>query len=320
MKKLFLILACTFFVGSMYAQSLPLPDGSFENWTEKKSYDKTPYHEIDGNFWATLNFLSTLPPELSTGPITAFREAGRTGGFCAKIVSKTMIFGLDSVTKIPLFLPGVIGNVNVKFETQSATFGRPFAARPDTLKGYFKYESVDKDSAEIYIEMYKFENKRRKVVGRGNFICRETVKDWTSFAIPVLYTNDGMPDSITILAVASAGYNFDTLFNCKGHDNSTLWVDDFSLVYSGVGIENQKTTSVGLYPNPAKESIQIKANSDFNGAIFTIYDMSGRSIKQVQLDGQNAEINISEMNNGMYVYRIQKGATTLNAGKLTVAK
>ena len=69
------------------------------------------------------------------------------------------------------------------------------------------------------------------------------------------------------------------------------------------GIE-ELSSSFKIYPNPA--STEIKITSQLNGeADVRIYDMTGRCVKDIHVnDMNNATINISDIDNGLYLINI----------------
>ena len=71
------------------------------------------------------------------------------------------------------------------------------------------------------------------------------------------------------------------------------------------------TTSFGIYPNPA--SSEVKITTDMNGeADVNIYDMTGRKVKSLRVDDiNNATINISDMEKGVYLININGKVETL---------
>ena len=69
------------------------------------------------------------------------------------------------------------------------------------------------------------------------------------------------------------------------------------------GIE-ELSSSFNIYPNPASSEINI--TSQLNGeANVKIYDMTGRCVKETRISNiNNATINISDIDNGLYLINI----------------
>ena len=122
-------------------------DPGFDYWETGQGQDTVTYDDLMDPFWGSLNFLATLPPEMFTGPVTLFKEAGRSGeaeDFAPRMESSSMVFGGEGVE---LFIPGVVGTITVDIANIDATLGYPFTSRPLGMKGYMKYAPVNGDSA-----------------------------------------------------------------------------------------------------------------------------------------------------------------------------
>lgn len=301
------------------AQNEPLPDGKFDYWKTGNQYGNAgTYDDLANPFWESLNILATLPPDMFTGPVTLFKDKGRSsadGDFAPKMKSDFLKFGENK----EIFLPGVVGAFTVLIDEQSAAFGRPFDSRPKAIKGYMKYAPVNGDSASIFVEVYKYNEAAgiRQIVGRVEKIFHDAVEDWTAFELPIVYNNDMTPDSITVLFVSSAGYNFDDLFECKGQIGSTLWVDDVEFVYENAANEiNPVLASSALYPNPS-------ANGVFNlnvkaACSMEVFSVSGQLLMQKALATAGAyTVDLSRFAPGVYYIRLSnaQGAATLKAIK-----
>ncbi len=315
MKKTILFLGVlSLLMGKSMAQNQALPDGKFEQWEQGKLYgDAGTYDDLAHPFWTSLNILATLPPDLFTGPVTLFKDKGRSGAdddFAPKLVSDFLHFGADK----EIFLPGVVGAMTVLIDEQTATFGRPFRSRPTALKGYMKYLPVNGDSASIFVKVYKYneEGGKRVTIGQVEQIFHDSVKDWTAFELPIEYHADMEPDSITVLFVSSAGYDFDDLFNCKGQVGSTLWVDDVEFVYEGdepgpsTNNENTVLAASKLYPNPSFNGIfNLNVQEACSMEVFAI---SGQSVMQQNLMAAGTyTVDLSRFAPGVYYIRLTNG-------------
>ncbi|MDA3893586.1 MAG: RICIN domain-containing protein [Salinivirgaceae bacterium] len=66
-------------------------------------------------------------------------------------------------------------------------------------------------------------------------------------------------------------------------------------------VEDNAMDNVLLYPNPANNSISVKANDTYHTAI--IYGVTGKLIKQANLN-ESKTINIENLNNGLYIVNV----------------
>ncbi len=321
-KTLMMLFVLSFLTGMAMAQNEALPDGKFEYWKQELTYDKTPYDDVANPFWASLNMLSTLSPDMFTGPVTLFKDKGRSGAegdFAPKMVSNFLKFGQDK----EIFLPGVVGAITVLTDKQSAQFGRPFTSRPKSIRGYMKYAPVNNDSASIFVELYKYnpDTKVRRMIGRVEQHYKSAVSDWTKFDLTIRYTSDDTPDSATVLFVSSAGYRFDSLFECKGQIGSTLWVDDCEFVYADgstgeqpdtpTAIETVQALKVSVYPNPATDELNLFVEED--GQLI-LMNQAGQMVRRQAVTAGENRLNIGELRAGFYTYQVI-GAQKSGSGK-----
>ena len=295
MKKTILFLgALSLLMGKSMAQNQPLPDGKFEQWEQGKLYgDAGTYDDLANPFWKSLNILATLSPDMFTGPVTLFKDKGRSdaeGDFAPKMQSDYLKFGEDK----EIFLPGVVGAMTVLIDDQTAVFGRPFKSRPTAIKGYMKYEPVNGDSASIFVEVYKYNEAvgRRQIIGRVEQIYKEKVEEWTVFELPLSYMSDIEPDSITVLFVSSAGYDFSDLFNCKGQIGSTLWVDDVEFVYSATPAETVQTPTFSVAAGEVEKGTKVAISCATQDA--KIYYTTDGSTPSASSTEYTTEITIEE--------------------------
>jgi hypothetical protein len=323
MKKFTLILFILSFVAIQAQTFEPLPDGNFEEWTTGNTHPShdvfhgDPYDELANPFWTTLNLLSTLEPEMSTGPVTVFKVDGRSG-YAPKAISDTLWVGLEK-----LFLPGVFGAFTLDITNKTAHFGRPYHSRPDSLVGYMKYIPVAGDSASIFVELYKEIQGQRVTIGKVEQIFHNEISDWTRFSLPIEYIYDEVPDSISVLFVASAAYNFKDLFTCKGTPGSTIWADECRFIFNNqASIEDIKTVkhSALVYPNPTSGDVFVKTQIPVRKARIEILDVKGSVVKTQELSGVNTSIDLRSLKSSLYLYRIIDGGKVIESGRINLIK
>jgi len=94
------------------------------------------------------------------------------------------------------------------------------------------------------------------------------------------------------------------------------WSTAITAQTTNVGIENWLSNSVSLYPNPAKEYVDIRVDGEVNVKGIAVYDVYGKVIRTVV--GANnysplpTRINVSGLANGMYFVRVttEEGVVT----------
>lgn len=232
-----------------------LPNGSFESW-QQISNKWYPYGSGETQFWDTANKglgTSTQP----TGFTETNLRAGTTG---------TRAVEMKAVTYLGQFAAGNLytgsfGNITLSPMGANVNFGRPFAGRPSSLKGWYKASPGtitnakaasgkavgDPDEYQIYVMLTNWTAPR--VVNTGNLSTlidfnadyvigvgqisdtgvdtKLPVEEWTEFNIPITYKKQNVtPTYIVVVACISRFADYLT-----GSINSKLWIDDFEFVY-----------------------------------------------------------------------------------------
>ena len=258
----------SFTTGEADAQTA-LQNGGFEDWCTIQTqglFGKVntayPNASADVNFWDTsntgANTMSTNDPTSSvTSPIVS-------GTHAAKLESKKVVIAFAAAS----LYTGTFGSVQMSSMSATLNFGQPFTSRPIALHGYYQYTpaNVDNvgdnlpadatvsegnpDECSIYIAMakkaYEIDNSKPDTFidfeGDDNIIAYGTIEGdyvktngaangYTEFTIPLQYKESqfgAIPTHIIIVCSASKYGDYFT-----GGEGSTLYVDDFSLVYEG---------------------------------------------------------------------------------------
>lgn len=203
-------------------------EGKLEPFVRK---DEEKYYDTKNLTYVTLNNLYSLDGGgLPPGPLTAFRDTDhKEGQYSIKLVSDDFPLGDSAV-----FIPGVVGTVKVNLSafttdiSKLALFGTPYTGNDNHLTFWYKYQPVNNDSAMVYVETSKWDNAEKKRISlkKTEKQFNTAVSEWTKCELSLDQFEQGVPDSIIILFVSSAGFDFNNLFGCKGQEGSALWIDD----------------------------------------------------------------------------------------------
>ncbi|MCM1041970.1 MAG: T9SS type A sorting domain-containing protein [Bacteroides sp.] len=321
MKKMILLLGLApLFVGSVVAQNDTIEDGKFAYWEQKTGTEGVKYDELSAPFWTSLNQLASLPADMFTGPVTMFKDPGRSGAvndYAPRMVANQMLFGDSGM----IFLPGVIGTIDVVFEKLTARTGRAFSSRPKAIRGYMKCAPVNGDSANIYVGLSRYNKTTgtRQVIGMVDKSYKETISEWTEFNLPIQYRSDDIPDTVIVLFVSSGGYdrNFKNLLHCQGQLGSMISVDDVEFVYDNVANEtNEVLAGSKLYPNPSVSGVFNLNVGEACG--MEVFSVSGQLIMQKNLaTAGEYTVDLSRFAPGVYYIRLSNndGMAALKAIK-----
>jgi len=82
------------------------------------------------------------------------------------------------------------------------------------------------------------------------------------------------------------------VYGCVGTSNSINWI------FPGIAIP-VSVTDIMMYPNPARDLLNIKFNTSYENLLLQIFDISGRLVKSEEITGDQT-INISSLDEGAY--------------------
>lgn len=233
-------------------------NASFEEWSEstvklfttgdKEQQTYYPW-KADGNQWwdtnnsQTVISWGTLDPDpanwFSKQTYKSFPSVSYVSGRKGMAVQMMLIAVSSSATgtTAPSAKIGLGKIFTGVYEGQQ---GRPFQSRPDSLKFWYKYESVNSDNFKVYISMKNGDT----VIGEGTFTSSESKTDWAECAVDITYSRtDLVADTIYIEFVSASDTEKWKYANNIGdivyggdktadvHRGSILTVDDLELIY-----------------------------------------------------------------------------------------
>lgn len=87
---------------------------------------------------------------------------------------------------------------------------------------------------------------------------------------------------------------------------------EFLITGWAVGLkENNAAREFSFYPNPVKDRLQIRFNSREPMTI-EVYNVLGTKVKSIVHQGSESEINVSDLQNGIYFIRYKNGNQTVS--------
>ena len=282
-----------FAIGALFictvAGAQVIPNGSFENWTSQAG---GIYQDPTG--WGTYNFASIT----GTAPATATKVAGiNSGTFAVKLETAIEDFNNDSEDDT-LLGTTFLGDLN--FLAGTFVDGAAFTARPDSLIAWYKYAPATGDDMGIRLTLSKWNpaTQTRDEIATAEYIDPMAVTNYTRKAIALVYSSTLIPDTLSLALSAST---------ITPQDGSTLWVDEVSFVTnSTAGLSPKQETPVLIYPNPAKESVNITLAKD---ASIIIYNALGMQIDTMKATaGKTLTISTAKFDNGVYLLKTDSGS------------
>ncbi|MEX2483971.1 MAG: PCMD domain-containing protein [Brumimicrobium sp.] len=275
-----------------------LQNGDFESWEDSGTAEHEPTN------WSSLKtsddgFLSGMAPEVLS------QDAGRNGGFCAK---------LEVIEVSGINANGILtnGRVHADFNPENgyvftdagdARWHTEFTDRPDSIVGWYKYAPQNGDKGKIEIILHTdqgslpYNGTEANMIARSKFEFTTAQANWTRFSKAFSYVSTD--DSEYVLTTITSG---DSTISEEG---STLWIDDLSLVYnedSTNNLENYKQTEIAVNGSNGYLYFDIQDNS----TAYTVCDMTG---KIIQNGDAKAKVPF-EHNSGIYFIRVDTATSS----------
>lgn len=201
MKTTFLAATLAFFSITFSAKAQTIPNGNFENWTNKFMFEE-PALYTTSNSQAYLSGIS-LPITKSTDKVS--------GSFAVKL--ETIASANDTMPAF-LFL-GTPGN-------QTINGGYPFNNRPDSVSFFAKHNQKTNDTG-VFIVFFK---KNGAMIGLVREAFTGTQASYKNFKSPVYWFSGQTPDTMAVLISSS---NLDG----KKYPGSNLYVDSAKFFSKG---------------------------------------------------------------------------------------
>ncbi|MCX6269955.1 MAG: PCMD domain-containing protein [Bacteroidetes bacterium] len=282
---------------SVFAQLQP-PNSGFENWITSSNY-------VNPEFWDTPNTETAAIPIVGFSTVTKAGNA-HTGQWCARLETKSLL-GLS----IPGLVTLGIFTINLSTLEYTLTGGTPFSGRPTSMKVYFKFTPAGGDTCLIGAIFKKHNDStgNADTIGMAGALIFVAQSQWTLLECPVDFFTADNPDTLIIAALSSASIN--------GTAGTTLFVDDFEMVYSGVGIPAQTEDSpLGLNYSQSSAAAQLTFNLSSEETVSAmVMDMTGRVILHIDYGRMKNGVKTLLLNNlshGIYMLQVTAGDKMLS--------
>lgn len=91
-----------------------------------------------------------------------------------------------------------------------------------------------------------------------------------------------------------------------GANSDLIGIDTFS-VDRTLGTDDFFTTNFAMHPNPVKDVLNITAKNGMTIETVQITDINGRVVNQTNASAETTQINIADLNSGVYFVKVQSG-------------
>ena len=231
-------------------------NAGFEEWKEWEYYvnkeglfwgddvnqtNYAPYKDEDSRWWDSNNSETTPGNRTNTGAsYKSFPMVSYVDGHESDRAAQLMLIAISNSATSATAPTPTVGLGKIFTGVYGGTQGRPFQSRPDSLKFWYKYESVNSDNFKVYISMKNGDT----VIGEGTFTSSESKTDWGECAVDITYSRtDLVADTIYIEFVSASDTEKWKYANNIGdivyggdktadvHRGSILTIDDIELIY-----------------------------------------------------------------------------------------
>ncbi len=288
MKKSILLSA---FLAAALGTSAQIPNAGFESWTTIGSYSNP-------DNWGTINAM--------TAPMSVYTAEkgtpGSVGASYLKLTSKT-VTGMGVMT-------GIAATGNINTTTMAITGGFPYTVRALNLTGSWQYMAMSTSDAgyiSVYLTKWNTGTMKRDTVASAVQSLSGMAMSWAPFSIPLAYSKSFTPDSALIIMSSSSGFT--------PANGSYLWVDN--LAFSGtattaVASIESNINNVALYPNPAKNKINLsfssKVTTNYTAQIINILGKVVNTSTVNATQGSNQlSFDVSTLPSGTYSLSLNDG-------------
>ena len=178
------------------------------------------------------------------------------------------------------------------YTTNYNTFSLPIST---TIK--FPYELTGSLTGTVG---YSLTDKYVILAYSGNNLINASSSDLTTGNFKITAPSDIDINRIEIRAITN-----EKITEKTGHWNDAGYIGEILLHHNSVtGIKEYRKNELFIAPIPAKDDLRIKGLYDIK--TIEIIDLTGKTLKQVQVDQEEITISIKELKNGIYLLRAGK--------------
>lgn len=118
---------------------------------------------------------------------------------------------------------------------------------------------------------------------------------------------------LNVIDYAENGSFYIAFIYTSSDEAASSWEIDYVKVWGKftAAVNDNEMACVSLYPNPAREQVSFTLDND---AQINIFDVTGRMVREMNVAAGNAQLNVSELENGVYFvnFRYANGTTAVS--------
>lgn len=250
---------------------------------------------LDLETWQSGNPAGWITTNLLYAPTTVTQATGNGSGSCMKLTADSIYGSLpqnSGQTDTAAYALQIVANAPT-FTSISFSYKTDYPSTGDTGTMFLGF--IDNGSI------------------RGVSFKLQPSASW--------YTTPAIPLASLYSQLAALNHATDSLIirvdaETEKTRGNTVYVDNINLVASNTSVyEIFANTNVNVYPNPANNVINFELSTNENVAV-TVYNIDGSLVKTVAAFQQLTAVNIDDLDNGSYIYRV----ATLNGDIIKTGK
>ncbi len=269
-------MAMTLLIGQ--AAMAQVPNAGFENWSG-----------TEANSWVSTNGLTLLGNSQSI-----FKSADARSGSSACEINTIHVANKPPGRPIPDYTASIFIGRSVNFVP---AMGAPYTYSPNKFVFWYKYIPKGTDTAIALVTLTRWNTttNKRDTIGLGASPIPDSTSIYTKREVAINYFDNKMPDTLIILFTSSAV--------SANQTGSKLIIDDMDLVGGNIGIAAQTENELEIYPNPAKNVVNIGLGKFIENVHISVCDMQGKNVYSRTYSGGNLSIQTNAFVPGVYVVK-----------------
>ena len=147
---------------------------------------------------------------------------------------------------------------------------------------------------------------QEQVLFTDNTDCNATSWEWTFEGGDPATSTEQNPT----VTYNTAGVYSVTLVAHNGDEESTITEDSYLTVHNCTGLSSYDKIEMSITPNPSTGLFQLQfSNQDYYQVY--VYDITGHLLNNTTLSNNNNQLNISHLENGIYIIKATNGNTEM---------
>ncbi|WP_431159162.1 T9SS type A sorting domain-containing protein [Winogradskyella poriferorum] len=104
--------------------------------------------------------------------------------------------------------------------------------------------------------------------------------------------------------------------NMSIDETTEVFYDNISLQADVLSVDEFSTTSLKVYPNPTEGLLNIQSDYTNTDLSIEIFNLLGAKVLETKMNGANESIDLSHLNNGLYLMKVYSGSEVVITRKI----